>query len=280
MHFAVRVTYTLIIDAAGKVLKEPPLKPLNLETDTMSPWRSYSDSRNNLASPPFIAVYGSSSPKFPRLSPQRHTPIKTSPGSSRPNTPEIKVTRAPIAMTSEPLAGDGSAEIEPREENREVQQMVQVAMGSSEGDFISPEAQKLAGEILKETEFEDSALSGRSASKEGSTFRKELQATGQEESTKEAVGPEESTSNEESTTVREGDTGEEVTIRSEPTNTEPMSTATDGNAVEQETVEAKLVSEEVAEVPPDEANNMAARSSTILFVDMSNLSLQQGNTNT
>lgn len=124
--------------------------------------KSYERSDDRRSSP-LIAVYGSNaeSPRLPRLSMVSKEGEGQERGSLTPpprtSTPEIKVTPTPPRV--EPSSSIENVDVEQNcfgaaKEAREVTPMVPVGVSSIE-DFISPEAQKLTGEILKESQLED-----------------------------------------------------------------------------------------------------------------------------
>lgn len=178
----------------------------------------------------------------------------------RTSTPEIKVTTSP--QNTEPSSSIEHVNLErdyfeAAEEAREVKPMVQVALGMTEGDFISPEAQKLAGEILEESQLEDSVPQ----SMDGNIV---------EENHNEGTG-----------VIPEGnlDGGEQETVQDHRQQAD--SDLTTDETTEHETMDAASVlvdDSSGVEVSPEEAN-MESKSSTI-FVDMSNLTFQQEDTNT
>lgn len=139
----------------------------------------------------------------------------------------------------------------------EITPMVQVVPGSAEGDFISPEAQKLTGEILElSREHTDGAHSTAAEEKAADMNRTESGS----------VNPEDQGFVEREQAVDEDD--------QQPVNPDP----TTGNTTESEVAEATpMLGDSVADAVPEEMN-MTSRSSTI-FVDMSSLTLQQEDSN-
>lgn len=259
---------------AGYTPTGPRLNTLHSNTAQFR--KSYStvcDRSEGQRSTPLIAVYGStpqsprhhrptsvhsSGPRSPKPSEDGHElernrqELRSSRSSPpRTSTPDIKVTTSP--QNTEPNSSIEHVNLEQdcfgaAEEAREVTQMVEVALGTTEGDFISPEAQKLAGEILKESQLEDSVQQNT----------------------------------DDGNVVEEGDIvgGEQLETVQDPhqqqADPDPIADKTEEN----EAMEANVVIDDsdLVEVTLDETN-MTSKSSTI-FVDMSNLTFQQEDSNT
>ena len=261
-------------------------------------------------SSPLIAVYGSN-PQSPRallhkpsLEKRESSGGRTSQASIRTNTPEIRVT--PMQTPSKGEGSDSavmrrdSLEIDKEEEEEEEKEIVHVAKESSESDFISPFARKITGEILdEETERpgdssgnEDSAAQAGKDDAAAATGDRVARVAGEgnnvvgleaEGSSEFVVLYSENVNNNNNNNNIDG-----VAEEMEETQTESedhthftitaTTTATSATLPATEAmVEATPIAEHsMTEVPQEEtANNMASRSSTI-FVDMSNLSIEQG----
>lgn len=221
----------------------------------------------------FIRVEGSNpqSPKPPSrpssraLSGSQAGSGRTSQVSFKSSTPEIRVTSSPLhlkkefAVSTDLKEGEApqSDDASPVEAIEDLQ--VQIVKETSEGDFISPQAQKLAGEILEESHYVEDTVDNIDDNNTDSLVVQPSNAATQ-------------SAEEDNTVAREGG----VMV-----DTEHQAPA-DHDAVLSETPEDGGLLMEVASppvnVPQEEANHMNSRSSTI-FVDMSNLSIQKSESN-
>ena len=192
-------------------------------------------------------MFGRSSPASPELRSSRSSP-----------QPGIKVALKNVETSPVDLKQDlfGASE-----ESREIMPMVEVVPGSAEGDFISPEAQKLTGEILKQSQVEDTAGASSEAVEEEAAWMNGTQG--------------DSANLEDQGFVHGGQAeaqDDKQQVDSDPTTdnaTESQATATEAIVI---------LDKPMADVAPEDMN-MASRSSTI-FVDMSSLTLQQVDSNT
>ena len=282
---------TTCSNPAGATPTPPRLNALHSSTAQFrKPYSTGSDRREEgRRSSPLIAVYGST-PQSPRRNPA--TPIRSpdsrSPrriprlcrstessqvfGRSSPASPELKSSRSSpqpgikvalknVETSSVDLKQDlfgGSEEFE----SREIMPMVEVVPGSAEGDFISPEAQKLTGEILKQSQIEDTAGAHSEAV---------------EEEAARMNGTQGDSANPEDQGFVDGGQAEAQDDKQQVDSDPTTDNATESQATATEAI--VILDKPMADVAQSEDMNMASRSSTI-FVDMSSLTLQQVDLNT